>query len=395
MFKLPDDIANKPLSQHFLEHLLIDLAIAPAERLMILLQTQPELTTSSDIPAERVKHYGIKHYTNQIMKQEGILGFWKGCSFEILKNGTFRIFHSMFLHLYEPLMNVDDPSRKEFKTYFRQFLLFCAVEASLQILQHPFKVIRVRLAALESSSDPHAPRGFKRVGECIKRIWKEDGWRGFYRGLGTSILEAFASAINVTAQRWIAYKYVVEEDENVSMLESMGDVLRERNLGSIISAIFSIQSVRRKLKVISFQLAKHLSNLAILYPFRVIQRRIIMHKGGWRVKRTSVRQMIRDTWRREGLIGFYAGAHMQVMISLGETIISPGVSAIAGAVLPEKIKAIANVGDVNQGTEAALSDIKDTAGEIAGKATERVEDITEAAKEQVGKLAERATQGKK
>jgi len=42
-----------------------------------------------------------------------------------------------------------------------------------------------------------------------------------------------------------------------------------------------------------------------------------------------------------------------------------------------------------------VSDIKDTAGEIAGKATERVEDITEAAKEQVGKLAERATQGKK
>ncbi len=353
MFKLPDDIANKPLSQHFLEHLLIDLAIAPAERLLILLQTQPEYTSTLDIPEKRIKHHGIKHYVDQIMKQEGLLGFWKGCSFEILNNGTFRIFHSMFLNLYEPLVNVDDPSRKEFKTYLRQFLLFCAVEASLQIIQHPFKVIRVRLAALETSSDPHAPRGFKRVGECISRIWKEDGWRGFYRGLGTSMLESLVKVLSVTAQRWIAYKYVVEDDENVSMLESMGDILRERNLGSIISAIFNISSIRRKLKVISFQLAKHAANLAILYPFRVIQRRIIMHKGGWRVKRTSVRQMIRDTWRREGLIGFYSGVHMQVMISLGETIISPGVAAIAGTVLPERIKAMANVGDVNQGTEAA------------------------------------------
>jgi len=214
--------------------------------------------------------------------------------------------------------------------------------------------------------------------------------------------------INLTAQRYLAYKFVSEAEENEGFMDSLGDVVRERNLGSIISAVLSMSGLRKKLKVISFQLGKHMWNLALLYPFRVIQRRIIMHKGGWRVKRTSVRQMIRDTWRREGLRGFYAGISMQMMLNVGETILSPGVAAISGAVIPQKIKDIASVGDINQGTEAKFLEIKEMAeehaekiAEMAEKATEHVEklkDIAENAKEQVEKLAqaaEKAAKGKK
>ena len=355
MLNSPESIANEPLSQYFLKHVLVDLALAPAQRLIILLQTQPENTTITKISDDKVQHYGIRHYIKQIFEQEGLLAFWKGCSFDIIKTMVSKVFHSFFLHLYEPLLNVDDTSRTELRTLIKEFLLFCAVDLSLQVIQYPTRVIRVRLSALENPNESTVHKGFKRVNQCIKKIWDEDGFRGFYRGFGISLLESFARVTILTGERYLAHKFVSNAEEDNSLLGNIGDVARERSAGSLVSALSHITStgrdIRKRIKSIIFQIAKGLGNILIFYPFKVIQRRIIMHKGGWRVKKTDVREVIREMWRKEGVRGFYSGLRMYMLFNFGEGIMFPVATALAGVTLPDMVKNLGNVGDVNQKVE--------------------------------------------
>lgn len=50
----------------------------------------------------------------------------------------------------------------------------------------PFDVIKTRLQA----DDFAAPR-YKRMTDCIKFIWRDQGWRGFFRGTIPMSLRAF------------------------------------------------------------------------------------------------------------------------------------------------------------------------------------------------------------
>ena len=352
MLGQPEALVDKPISQHFLENLILDLALAPAQRVIILLQTKPEGTTIELDENKKPIKKGIKYYIKKIYEEEGIGGFWKGCLFDIAKNGMYRIASSLFLHLYEPLVNLDDSIETDIKKIVGDFALFCVVETTLQFFQHPSKVIRVRLAAFENVNDPLAPEGFKRFTQCIQRIHREDGLRGFYRGFEISLIESLINAIQITTQKLAAQRFVSDAQEDNSLISNIREVASERTLGSVLSAFFSTTEVgrrlRRRLKTIAFQGLRRLANLALVYPFRVVQRRIIMHKSEWKVQRTSTRGMIRDIWRTEGIRGFYAGLNAQIWTDFGFTVLSPFVASFAGRVIPEQVKALASVGDINE-----------------------------------------------
>jgi hypothetical protein len=398
MLQKPEDIFDKSLSQHCLEQILLDLVKAPANRLLILLQTQPPIESLKEISKNRkiatistdqmdkpdqLNHNGIGDYATHIFHQEGILGFWKGCLFDILTHGIKTLFHSFFVYLYEPLLRVDNTEQKKLGALLREFLLFCAVEGSLQLLQHPLKVIRVRIAALKTPNDPNAPKGFRKASSCARRILQEDGFRGFYRGFDVSLLESLTNVIYLTLQRGVAHQYISDVNDDASLWNNVKDIARERNAGSIVSAYLSVsdtgRSLRKRVKTIVFKILRSLGNLLILYPFRVLQRKIIMSKGEWKVKKTSTQDIIREIWRTEGMKGFYSGVSMQILLDMGTAVVNPALSALAGTILPDNVKEAVNIGQVNETAENTFSDIRSATVEQ----TSKIKNITETAQSRV------------
>jgi solute carrier family 25 (mitochondrial folate transporter), member 32 len=48
---------------------------------------------------------------------------------------------------------------------------------------YPYQVVRSRLQTYESEE-----RFGKGIRGVVAKVWREEGWRGFYRGLGTNVL---------------------------------------------------------------------------------------------------------------------------------------------------------------------------------------------------------------
>jgi hypothetical protein len=233
------------------------------------------------------------------------------------------------------------------------------------------------MAALEAPHDIAAPRGFRKVSHCIKGILKEDGIKGFYRGFGTSLVESFTNVIYLMAQRALAHHFVSDAEEEVSIFDNVKEVFKERTVGSVLTAFMSVtdtgRDIRKRIKIIIFKSLRRLGNLAMIYPLRVLQRRFIMHKGALRVKGATASDLIREIWRKEGILGFYSGLSMQIGLDIATALASIPADRAISALLPESIKEMAVVGDVNEAVENKLIEIRDTAVDQAVK----IKDIAE------------------
>ncbi|XP_044259641.1 mitochondrial folate transporter/carrier-like [Tribolium madens] len=116
----------------------------------------------------------------KIYRADGIRGYYKG-----LVPGIFGVSHgAVQFMVYEQLKN-------EYTKYYNlpistklntvQYLSFAAFSKFIAAgVTYPYQVIRARLQNQHYS--------YKGSLDCITQTWKYEGWRGFYKGLGTNLL---------------------------------------------------------------------------------------------------------------------------------------------------------------------------------------------------------------
>ena len=122
---------------------------------------------------------------------------------ETLKSSLFKASSLLFLKLYEPLFLPENPTRNETSTILREFILLFAVECSALIVQHPLKVIRVKLAILDpiDQNSSKSKNSLVRVYECIEEIWRKEGFLGFYKGIGVSFMQSLSNIILLAVRK--------------------------------------------------------------------------------------------------------------------------------------------------------------------------------------------------
>jgi len=146
---------------------------------------------SSDKGAEGA-YKSMWHGAGQVFRNEGVRGFYKGVGVSLLGNSHGAVQFAV----YEPMKNV-----------WRKFLAQNALQEPMQdgkeeklgntatlvisssakifagTVTYPYQVIRSRLQTYHS--EKLYGKGIIGVGT---KIWREEGLRGFYRGLGTNVL---------------------------------------------------------------------------------------------------------------------------------------------------------------------------------------------------------------
>lgn len=163
----------------------------PFETIKIRLQLQGELQ-SKEVAVKKYK--GVLHGVSVVAKNEGVRGLYRGlgCAYvyQILLNGCR-------LGFYEPLrVSLTQLLFKDSKVQSLGVNVFCGASSGVlgAMAGSPFFLIKTRL----QSYSPFLPVGtqhkYKNAADGVRQIYKNEGLRGLYRGMGASMVRTGAGS---------------------------------------------------------------------------------------------------------------------------------------------------------------------------------------------------------
>ncbi|KAL8791441.1 MAG: hypothetical protein Q9213_000057 [Squamulea squamosa] len=141
------------------------------------------LSTASHHPAA---YRSISHGTQQIYQAEGIRGFYRG-----LLPSLFGVSHGALQFMAYEQFKRQRASRLEggerSLTTVDYLWLSGASKVFAGSVTYPYQVVRSRLQIYE------AEQTYKGVKDAISQTWKQEGLRGFYKGLGPNLVRVLPS----------------------------------------------------------------------------------------------------------------------------------------------------------------------------------------------------------
>lgn len=139
---------------------------------------------------------GIRH----IWREDGPMGFYRGAAISLLgvSHGAVQF------AVYEPLKTLwrrhisakeDENGKNENARLGSAATLTLSSGAKIVAgtVTYPYQVLRSRLQTYDSEA-----RFGKGIRGVAGKVWREDGWKGFYRGLGTNI-------VRVLPATWVTF----------------------------------------------------------------------------------------------------------------------------------------------------------------------------------------------
>ena len=204
-----------------------------------------------------------------IQRQEGFLALYKGLSPAVFANalswgGYFFLYENAKSRYVSKGIGVKEDGNLN-TTYY----LLSALESGIMMvfLTNPLWLIKTRLQLQVGKESGH----YKNIAGAIKTIVKEEGIRGLYKGLVPALMLTSHGAIQFTVYEFMKNKF---KHEDLNSLHYLG-------LGAISKFIASTAT----------------------YPKQVIKARLQQRTD----KYNGTLNCIVQTWKKEGIQGFYKG----------------------------------------------------------------------------------------
>lgn len=196
--------------------------VAPIDRVKLLIQLRGSIPskTSSSSPSIGKQHKSPLQIFRGIIHKEGILSLWRGNTPTILIEGGVTALNFVFLNWfklashtalssleahYPPLRHENGGDRK--RRLLQSFFSGGLAGATTISFLYPLGFMRTRLATdVGTSGERMYPNGMRDV---MSKIWKSDGFRGFYKGYGIAL-------ISVSMHRFVylgGYDFIKSEYE--------------------------------------------------------------------------------------------------------------------------------------------------------------------------------------
>ncbi|KAI1342652.1 mitochondrial folate carrier protein [Xylariaceae sp. FL0016] len=156
----------------------------------------------------------------------------------------------------------------------------------VQVLTNPIWVLKTRMV----SSDRGAAGAYPSMWAGAVQVWRTEGLRGFYRGLGISLFGVSHGAVQFAVYDPLKRMYLTRR----RLLAQSSDARRKKGQSMTNEATLVISSVSK------------LVAGAATYPYQVIRARLQNYDADERFGH-GIRGVIGRTWKEEGLRGFYRG----------------------------------------------------------------------------------------
>ena len=260
--------------------------IAPVERIKIILQTQHTILSMKQNNKNQYK--GFIDCFKSIIRDEGVLSLWRGNMLNVIRYApTQAVNFSLNSFFQKQLINKNIAIENNSYKYFLAGGL--AGMVSICIF-YPFDFFKTRITTDMGKSKKDRELGS--ILNCAKKIYTNEGIKGFYRGLSISVFVVFM-------YRGIYFG---------------GSAYGKLN--------FPILSENKIIKFIYFHMLS-ISAGVFLHPLDTIRRRLMLQQGRNIQDRdySTFMQACIKIYSQEGVKGYFKGALVNSFRSLSSTIV--------------------------------------------------------------------------
>jgi len=292
-------------------------AVAPIERVKILMQLQNSIKASSSCKhADQYKNASAISITMKVYREQGVLAFWRGNTANVMRQAGNAALNFMLMDWYKAAVtpvhnltlslpsNKTEEQRRKRLAVMSSFLSGGLAGGTATTFLYPFEFLRTRLAMdIGNGATRQYPNGMRDV---FCSTLKLDGVRGLYQGYGIAV----GGVIIYRALHLGGYDAVKTE-------------LAHRNYGTL--------SMTQR-----FVIAQIVSLIAgtICYPIDSVRRRLMMQAGVKPESRNYKNSLdcFVNVYRVEGIRGFYLGIAPNLLRSVGGALLLVAYDTFKGII---------------------------------------------------------------
>jgi solute carrier family 25 (adenine nucleotide translocator) protein 4/5/6/31 len=285
---------KKKGNPHFLRDFLVGgvaaaiskTAVAPIERVKILLQTQD---ASRQITVEK-RYKGIIDCFIRVPREQGFWTLWRGNLVNVIRYFPTQALNFAFKDTFRKYLCPYDPKKEMGKFFLGSLASGGAAGAASLLFVYPLDFSRTRLAA--DVGKAKTDREFTGLGNCLYKVLKADGPVGLYRGFVVSVLGIIAyRAAYFGGYDW-GKQYLFKDFRNANaiLLFCFAEV------NTTISGLFS-------------------------YPLDTIRRRLMMQSARKDILYKGMFDCAAKIYKEKGMRAFYKGALSNVFRGTGGALV--------------------------------------------------------------------------
>lgn len=134
------------------------------------------------------QYNGLYDCVRKTVKSDGVVGLYRG--FGVSVQGIF-IYRACYFGFYDTIKaSMPDPKNTPFLI---SFAIANVVTVGSEIVAYPWDTVRRRM--MMQSGLPEAARTYKTTAECWKKIYKEEGFKAFFKGTYSNIIRGTGGAL--------------------------------------------------------------------------------------------------------------------------------------------------------------------------------------------------------
>ncbi|EKX42801.1 hypothetical protein GUITHDRAFT_73589 [Guillardia theta CCMP2712] len=260
-------------------------AVAPIERIKLLLQVQATSTQITD------PYKGIVDCAVRVYKEQGALAFWRGNTANILRYFPTQALNFAFKDKYKEMFCRPAEEVGFWLFFLGNLAAGGAAGATSLLFVYPLDFARTRLGADVGKSKED--RQFNGLFDCIAKIYKSDGIGGLYQGFAASILGI------------IVYRAAF-----FGGFDTLKAVLMKVGFGAVVWQAFLVAEFTTAVAGI------------ISYPFDTVRRRLMMKSGGGStIQYKGTIDCAVQIVKQEGVGGLFKGSLSNVFRGTGAALV--------------------------------------------------------------------------
>ncbi|KAL3851584.1 hypothetical protein ACJIZ3_013466 [Penstemon smallii] len=266
-------------------------AAAPIERVKLLLQNQGELMKRGQLQRPYV---GIGDCFKRVLKEEGIVSFWRGNQANVIRYFPTQAFNFAFKGYFRSLFGYSKEKDGYIKWFAGNVASGSAAGATTSLFLYHLDYARTRLATDSREGPINGNRQFKGIIDVYRKTLSTDGIFGLYRGFGASIF-------GITLYRGM-YFGIYDTMKPVVLVGPFQD--------NFVASFFLGWSVTTVSGVCA-------------YPFDTVRRRMML-TSGQPVKYRNAVHAFREIVRTEGFAALFRGVTANMLLGVA------GAGVLAG-----------------------------------------------------------------
>eukprot|EP00923_Selenidium_pygospionis_P029548 GHVN01052665.1.p1 GENE.GHVN01052665.1~~GHVN01052665.1.p1 ORF type:complete len:353 (-),score=40.29 GHVN01052665.1:187-1152(-) len=266
-------------------------AVAPLERVKLILQTQDSNTAQIGGASGGKKYTGFNDCLVRCYREQGMLSLWRGNMANVIRYFPTQALNFACKEQYQKIFVRYDKKTDFWKFFAGMLASGGAAGATSLTVVYPLDFVRTRLGADVGKNE--AERQFNGTLDCMRKITQKDGAIGLYRGFMVSVMGII--------------------------------VYRAAFFGLYDTAKEMIYDGKKANPFVTFGLGFAVETAAgvVAYPFDTVRRRMMMQSGltASEIQYTSTMNCASKIISEEGPAAMFKGCFSNILRGLGGAIV--------------------------------------------------------------------------